>query len=457
MSKEKILIIDDDASILEVLQMRLKALGYSVSIAKDGDEAKKALFLNKINLVLVDLRLSEENGIELMGDIIKNYPRLPIIIITAHGSIESAVEAMRRGAYSYITKPFRNDDLAMQIKNALEKQRLTQEIEYLRNQLDERNNFNPIIGKNKQMLEILELVSRVSKTDCNVIIYGESGTGKELIARAIHQNSNRANEPFIATNCGAIPEGLLENELFGHIRGAYTDAHESKEGLFAQADKGSIFLDEISNTSMIFQIKLLRVLQEREIKPVGSTKNRKINVRIIAASNTDLQKAVSEGTFRDDLFYRIHVMPVYLPPLRQRKDDIPLLATYFITEFCKALKKDPLGFSPPALQRMLLYDWPGNIRELRNKIEHAAIVSNKNSIEPGDIFPERNTTTNVFHSYKDAKERFEREYIENLLKANNGNVTNASKMASRYRADIYKLIKKYNINPEDYKAHVSKW
>lgn len=456
MSKEKILIIDDDASILEVLQMRLKALGYSVSIAKDGDEAKKALFLNKINLVLVDLRLSEENGIELMGDIIKNYPRLPIIIITAHGSIESAVEAMRRGAYSYITKPFRNDDLAMQIKNALEKQRLTQEIEYLRNQLDERNNFNPIIGKNKQMLEILELVSRVSKTDCNVIIYGESGTGKELIARAIHQNSNRSNEPFIATNCGAIPEGLLENELFGHIRGAYTDAHESKEGLFAQADKGSIFLDEISNTSMIFQIKLLRVLQEREIKPVGSTKNRKINVRIIAASNTDLQKAVSDGTFRDDLFYRIHVMPVYLPPLRQRKDDIPLLATYFITEFCKALKKDPLGFSPAALQRMLLYDWPGNIRELRNKIEHAAIMSNKNSIEPGDIFPERNTTTNVFHSYKDAKERFEREYIENLLKANNGNVTNASKMASRYRADIYKLIKKYNINPEEYKAHFSK-
>lgn len=456
MPKEKILIIDDDASILEVLQMRLKALGYSVSIAKDGDEAKTALFLNKINLVLVDLRLSEENGIELMGDIIKNYPKLPIIIITAHGSIESAVEAMRKGAYSYITKPFRNDDLAVQIKNALEKQRLTQEIEYLRNQLDERNNFNPIIGKSKQMLEILELVSRVSKTDCNVIIYGESGTGKELIARAIHQNSNRTNESFIATNCGAIPEGLLENELFGHIRGAYTDAHESKEGLFAQADKGSIFLDEISNTSMIFQIKLLRVLQEREIKPVGSTKNRKINVRIIAASNTDLQKAVSEGTFRDDLFYRIHVMPVYLPPLRQRKDDIPLLATYFITEFCKALKKDPLGFSPAALQRMLLYDWPGNIRELRNKIEHAVIMSNKNSIEPGDIFPERNTTTNVFHSYKDAKERFEREYIENLLKANNGNVTNVSKMASRYRADIYKLIKKYNINPEDYKAHVSK-
>ncbi|MCF6147887.1 MAG: sigma-54-dependent Fis family transcriptional regulator [Candidatus Kuenenia sp.] len=456
MSNENILVIDDDANILEVLQMRLKALGYYVSIAKDGGEAKRALSLNNINLAIVDLRLSEENGIELMEDVIKNYPKLPIIILTAHGSIESAVEAMKKGAYSYITKPFRNDDLAMQIKNALEKQRLTQEIEYLRNQLDEQNNFHQIIGKNKKMLEIFELISKISGTDCNVIIYGESGTGKELIARAIHQNSNRSDEPFIATNCGAIPEGLLENELFGHIRGAYTDAHESKEGLFAQANKGSIFLDEISNTSMTFQIKLLRVLQEREIKPIGSTKNIKINVRIIAASNIDLQKAVNEGTFRDDLFYRIHVMPVYLPPLRQRKDDIPLLATYFMTEFCKALKKDPLEFSPNVLQRMLLYDWPGNIRELRNKIEHAVIVANKNSIEPGDVFPERNATANVFNSYKDAKERFEREYIENLLKVNNGNVTNASKMAKRYRADIYKLIKKYDINPEKYKMNFSK-
>ncbi|MBM4055282.1 MAG: sigma-54-dependent Fis family transcriptional regulator [Planctomycetes bacterium] len=457
MSNENILIIDDDANILEVLRMRLKALGYYVSIAKDGDEAKKALSLNNINLAIIDLRLFGENGIELMEDIIKNYPKLPIIILTAHGSIESAVEAMKKGAYSYITKPFRSDDLAIQIKNALEKQLLTKEIEYLRSQLDAHGNFNHIIGENKKMLEIFELVSKISGTDCTVIIYGESGTGKELIARAIHQNSNRANGPFIATNCGAIPEGLLENELFGHVRGAYTDAHESKEGLFAQADKGSIFLDEISNTSMTFQIKLLRVLQEREIKPVGGTKNIKINVRIIAASNTDLQKAVSEGTFRKDLFYRIHVMPVYLPPLRERKDDIPLLATYFMSEFCKALKKDVLEFSPVALQRMLVYDWPGNIRELRNKIEHAVIVANKNIIEPGDIFSEKNTIANVFNSYKDAKERFEREYIENLLKVNKGNITNASKMAKRYRADIYKLIRKYNINPEEYKMHFSKW
>jgi len=456
MTNESILIIDDDANILEVLQMRLKALGFHVSIAKDGIEARKMLSANNIHLAIIDLKLSEENGLELMEDIIKNHPQIPTIILTAHGSIESAVEAMKSGAYSYITKPFRNDDLAMQIKNALEKQRLTQEVEYLRNQLEGQNNFKQIIGRNKRMLEIFELISRVSKTDCSVIIYGESGTGKELIARAIHQNSNRAHESFIATNCGAIPEGLLENELFGHIRGAYTDAHESKEGLFAQANKGSIFLDEISNTSAAFQIKLLRVLQEREIKPIGSTKNIKVDVRVIAASNIDLQKAVNEGTFREDLFYRIHVMPIYLPPLRERKEDIPLLATYFMQEFCKVLKKAPLEFSSVALQRMLLYDWPGNIRELRNKIEHAVIVANKNSIEPVDIFPEKNTPKNVFNSYKNAKERFEREYIENLLKINKGNVTHASKMAKRYRADIYKLIKKYSINPDEYKMNFSK-
>ncbi|MDR4508026.1 MAG: sigma-54 dependent transcriptional regulator [Candidatus Brocadiaceae bacterium] len=451
MANEKILVIDDDTSILEVLEMRLKALGYYVISATDGNKAKQALSSDSINLAIVDLRLSEENGIELMEEILGHYPKLPIIILTAHGSIESAVEAMKKGAYSYIAKPFKNEDIAIQIKNALEKQRLTQEIEYLRNQLDERNSLNNIIGNNKKMLEILELVSRVAKTDCTVAIYGESGTGKELIARAIHQNSNRSKEPFIATNCGAIPEGLLENELFGHIRGAYTDAHESKEGLFTQANKGTIFLDEISSTSMSFQIKLLRVLQEREIKPVGSSKNIKIDIRVIVAANVNLQEEVNKGTFREDLFYRIHVMPIHLPPLRQRKDDIPLLATYFMAEFCKALKKDTLEFSPLTMQRMLHYDWPGNIRELRNKIEHAVIVANNDIVEPGDIFSEINSTINTFSSYKDAKEIFEREYIEHILKINKGNITNASKMAKRYRADIYKLIKKHNINLEDYK------
>jgi len=455
MPGEKILVIDDDANILEVLQMRLKAWNYHVTIARNGNEAKTALSTISFNLAIIDLRLSEENGIKLMEEIISNYPNLPVIILTAHGSIESAVEAMRRGAYSYITKPFNNEDLSLHIKNALEKQLLTKEIEHLRSQLDEQNNFKHIIGNNKRMQEILERVSKIAKTDCTVSIYGESGTGKELIAKAIHYNSNRSKNPFVATNCGAIPEGLLENELFGHVRGAYTDAHESKEGLFTQADGGTIFLDEIGNTSPALQIKLLRVLQEREIKPIGGAKSVKVNVRVIVASNTNLQKAVNDGKFREDLFYRIHVVPIYIPPLRERKDDIPLLATYFMTGFSKLLKKDIKGFTPAAIQRMMLYDWPGNIRELQSKVEHAVVMANTDIIATEDLFTSANTLKNNFNSYRDAKERFECEYLENLLRINKGNITNASKTAKRYRADIYKLIKKYNINPENYKNDLS--
>ncbi|MGQ3684492.1 MAG: sigma-54-dependent transcriptional regulator [Candidatus Loosdrechtia sp.] len=451
MLKEKILVIDDDINILEVIQMRLRSLGYEVTIARNGNEAKAALSAAAFNLIILDLRLAEEDGIELMEEITGCYPVLPIIILTAHGSIESAVEAMRKGAYSYLTKPFNSEELSVLIKNALEKQRLTREIEHLKSKLSDQQNFRNIITQNKKMLEILEKILKISTTDCTVSIYGESGTGKEMIARAIHYNSNRVNGPFVATNCGAIPEGLMENELFGHVRGAYTDAYESRDGLFTRAERGTIFLDEISNTPSALQIKLLRVLQEREIKPVGSSKNVKINVRVITASNIDLQRAVEEGIFREDLFYRIHVVPIYIPPLRERKDDIPLLATYFMTEFCNALKKDILEFTPAALQRMTLYDWPGNVRELRNKVEHAVIMCNRNKIDPEDLFIKINVLKNTFNSFKDAKERFEHEYVDNLLKISEGNVTKASNMAKRNRAEIYKLIKKYNINLEDYK------
>ena len=314
MSGEKILVIDDDANILEVLQMRLRSRGYHITIARNGKKAKIILSSTPCNLVIIDLRLSEENGIELMEEIIGYYPNLPIIILTAHGSIESAVEAMRKGAYSYITKPFNNEDLLLHIKKALEKQQLTKEIERLRNQLDESQDFKRIIGNDKRMKEILEKVSKIAKTDSTVAIYGESGTGKELIARAIHHKSNRTKGPFITLNCGAIPEGLFENEFFGHIRGAFPGAYESKEGLFVQGDGGTIFLDGIGNTSLALQVKLLRALQEREVKPIGGTKSVKVNVRVIVASNTDIQKAVNEGKFREDLFYRIHVVPIYIPP-----------------------------------------------------------------------------------------------------------------------------------------------
>jgi two-component system response regulator GlrR len=444
MSGERILVVDDDANILEVIQMRLKAWGYDVTIAKDGFEAKSALSDNSFNLAIIDLRLSEEDGVELMEEIIRSYPNLPVIILTAHGSIESAVEAMRKGAYSYITKPFHNEDLSLHIRNALEKQ-------YLRSKLDERNGFRQIIGKDKRIQEILEQLSRIAKTDCIVSLYGESGTGKELIARTIHYNSNRSKGPFVAINFETVPEELLEDELFGHIRGAFEDAPERKEGFFSKADGGTIFLEEIGNISSSLQMKLLKVLQEGTIKPIGGTKGIKVDVRVVVASSIDLQRAVNSGTFRKDLFYKIHVVPIYIPPLRERRDDIPLLATYFLKEFCKVLKKDIVGFTPAAIQRMVLYDWPGNVRELQNKIEHAVIMANKNVIATEDIFTDTNILKNTFSSYKDAKKRFEREYIENLLKITKGNVSAASKLAKRYRADIYKLIKKYNLNPENYK------
>lgn len=452
MSGEKILVIDDDANILEVVRMRLKSWGYYVTIAKDGLEAKAAVSNTSFDLVIIDLRLSEEDGIELMEELIRSHPDIPVIILTAHGSIESAVEAMRKGAYSYLTKPFHNEDLSLHVKNALEKRLLAREIEHLRGKLDDRNSFHQVMGKDKRIQEILDRVSRIAKSDCTVSLYGESGTGKELIARVIHQNSTRSKGRFVTVSCETASEESLEDELFGHIRGASRDTHERKEGLFVQAEGGTLFFDAIGSTSSSLQMKLLRVLQEGVIKPIGGTKSVKVDVRLVVASSTDLQKAVDNGAFCKDLFYKINVVPIYIPPLRERRDDIPLLAAYFLTRFCKVLKKDIAGFTPAAMQRMTIYDWPGNVRELQNKIEHAVIVTNKNVIATEDIFAGTHTLKNTFNSYKDAKERFEREYIENLLKVTKGNVSTASKMAKRYRADIYKLIKKYHINPEDYKS-----
>ncbi|TVL99255.1 MAG: two-component system response regulator GlrR [Candidatus Brocadia sp. WS118] len=455
MSGEKILVIDDDTNILEVIRMRLQAWGYYVTIARDSREARAALSTASFHLAIIDLRLSEEDGIELMEEIIRRHPGLPMIILTAHGSIESAVEAMRKGAYSYITKPFNNEDLSLHITNALEKQQVIREIQHLRSQLDERNGFQQIIGKDRQMQKVIDLVSGIAKTDCTVFIYGENGTGKELIARVIQSNSNRAKGPFVIANISEIPAGLQEEELFGSVRGIRADAKGREEGLFVQADRGTIYLDEIGNASPTLQLKLFRLLQEGIIKPVGSAKSVKIDVRVILASTTDLEKAVNHGTFRKDLFYKIHVAPVYVPPLRERRDDITLLATYFLKRFCGVLKKNVIGFTPAAIQRMILYDWPGNVNELQNKVEHAVIVTNKNVIATEDIFAGTNALKNTFNSYKDAKERFEREYLENLLKISKGNVSTAAKMANRYRADIYKLIKKYHIDPESYKDNLS--
>jgi len=351
MAAEKILVVDDETNILEVLKIRLEAEGYAVTAVETAGEAISKAREEFFNLAITDLKLGSADGLELMENLLLINPDMPVIILTAYGTIESAVQAVKKGAYSYLTKPFDHKELSLQIRNALEKQRLMSRIRELQTLVQDKYNITNIVGKSEKMKKVFEQIGQIAATDFTVYIYGESGTGKELVAKAIHCNSLRASQPFVAVNCGALPETLLESELFGHVKGAFTDAHQAKKGLFAQADKGTIFLDDISEAPPSLQIKLLRVLQEQEIRPVGSDASQKVDVRVIVATNKDLAKEVQEGRFREDLFYRIHVIPIDLPPLRERKEDIPLLADYFLKKYSQGLNKPIEGISPEALHK----------------------------------------------------------------------------------------------------------
>ena len=448
---DKILVVDDDLNILRVLKMRLEAEGYSVTTVAEVHEAIELVKEEEFDLALVDLKLTKKNGIELMEDLHRIQPEMPVIILTAYGTIESAVEAMRKGAYSYLTKPFDPHELLLQIKNGIEKSRLSKEVKRLKDIVKERYEFENIVGESEKMKKVLELVSRAAETDSNVYIQGESGTGKELIAKALHLASSRKDGPFVAINCAAIPETLLESELFGFRKGAFTGAFYSKKGIFAQAHGGTIFLDEISEMSLSMQAKLLRVIEEKEFYPVGSEKPIKVDVRIIAASNKDLEKEVQKGNFRKDLFYRIYVIPIKLPPLRERKEDIPLLAKHFLKKFSQKMKKNIKGFSPGALQKMMLYSWPGNVRELENVVECAVAMTTQDIITEDLILPTEPIKETTLKPLKEAKDEFERKYIIQLMEITQGNVTQAAKLARKYRADLYKLLEKYNINPEDFR------
>jgi two-component system response regulator GlrR len=456
-NRAKILVVDDEPNIRDLIKIRLTSLGYDVIEAATGAEARAAAAQAVLDLAIIDLKLGEtEDGLQVMEQLFLINPQIPVIILTAHGSIENAVAAIKKGAYSYLTKPYKPEELTLQVKNALEKQRLTKEITILKGMLQERFAVKNIIGKSPQMQEILSQVERAAQTDATIMLYGESGTGKELIAQIIHLQSRRSRGPFVAINCGAIPEGLLENELFGHTRGAYTDARETKIGLFTQADKGTLLLDEIGDTSPALQIKLLRVLQEKEFKPLGGERPVKVDVRIIAASNKNLQEAVARGTFREDLFYRIHVVPIYLPPLRDRKEDIPPLVEHFIKQYSKELGKEVKGLTPAAMQKLMLYHWPGNIRELKNVLERAVILTSHNLIDEQDLqhmtHPAGGTADRaIYRSFKQAKEEFEKGYVIQLLTQTRGNVVQAAKLAQRYRGDLYRLMKKYGLKAEDFK------
>ncbi len=452
---DNILVIDDDASILKVIKMRLEAEGFQVTTAAETLNALKhveQMADGELDLAIVDLKLAKENGIELMERLHQIDPKLPVVILTAHGSIESAVEAMKKGAYSYVTKPFDNRELILQIRNGIEKARLSKEVERLRNIVKQHQlDFDNIVGQSDPMKKLFELVTRAAESDSNVYINGESGTGKGLIAKALHNASDRKDKPFIAINCAAIPETLLESELFGFEKGAFTGASLSKKGLFTQAHSGTIFLDEISEIPLSMQGKLLKALEEKEFYPLGGQRPVKVDLRIVAASNRDLEKELEKGTFRQDLFYRIHVIPIKIPPLRDRKEDIPLLVGYFLDKYAKRMKKEIKGFSTGALNKIMNYAWPGNVRELENVVECAVVMSTEPIISENLILSSQDSSETGLKPFKESRMDFEKKYLVQLMEISKGNVSQAAKLARKYRADLYELLDKYDIKPLDFR------
>jgi len=380
MLKDKILTADDERSMREFLEIMLKKEGYHVSVASNGEEVLKLTDKEIFDLVLLDIRMPKMDGISVLKRIKAVSPETIVIMITAYGSTDTAIQAMREGAYDYVTKPFKVEEIKAIIKNALEKKNLQKENILLKQVVRDRYHFDNILGQSSKMLTLYDLLEKVALTKTNILVTGESGTGKELVAKAIHYNSPRKEKPFVTLNCGAIPEFLIESELFGHMKGAFTDAIATKKGLFEVADEGTIFLDEISELPLMMQVKLLRVLQDKEFKRVGGTEDIRVDVRIIAATNKDLEEAMKEKRFREDLFYRLNVIQIKLPPLRDRKEDIPLLATHFLKKYSEEFQNNISKITPEALRLLINYDYPGNVRELQNIIERAVALENSKEL-----------------------------------------------------------------------------
>jgi DNA-binding NtrC family response regulator len=394
MPRGTILVVDDEAEIREGLEALLTSEGFDVTLAETGEAGLQKLEDRPYDLMLLDVSLPDRNGLELLREIKRRDPYLSIILITAYGSIDMARAAFKSGAQDYITKPWSNDELIQQVSLAIEGRRLREENVQLKRALKQRYNFPSIVGKSEKMLAVFDLVTQVAPSRSTVLISGESGTGKELIAKAIHSASTRADKAFIPVNTGSIPVDLLESQLFGHVKGAFTSAIASKKGLFEVADQGTIFFDEISTISPETQAKLLRVIQEREFMRLGGTDTIKVDVRILAASNEDLMKLVREGRFREDLFHRLNVISIHMPPLRERKEDIPLLIDRFLEQFCQENGKPPRGFTHGAMKLLMDYDWPGNVRELENVVERAVVLSTHEAMDV-DLLPESVRTREI--------------------------------------------------------------
>ena len=381
----RILIVDDEQSLLEFLQLLFREEGYEVQCANSVESARQTIAENSFDLVLSDILMPDGNGLELLREIKEREPHPAVIMMTAYTSTKSAIEAMKLGAYHYISKPFDVDEIKVVVSKALEKTGLENENLYLRRELEQKYQFKNIVGRSQRMQEVFSLIDRVAKTHSTVLIQGESGTGKELIARAIHFSGARSKNRFLSINCGALPETLLESELFGHERGAFTGATRDKKGLFQEAESGTLFLDEIGEMTTAMQVKLLRALQEKRVRRVGGTTEEPVDVRIIAATNQDLQELIEKGTFREDLFYRINVIPIVLPPLRQRRGDIPLLVEFFIGKYSSEMGIEPKPITVEALRQLEAHDWPGNVRELENTIERALALSTSDSLTTQDL------------------------------------------------------------------------
>lgn len=449
--KAKVLVVDDEPNMVALFKRFLGKEGYSVVGAENLASGSSALQREVFDVVISDLALGDGTGIDLLKLSRKSQPHAPFILITAYGSIESAVEAMKLGAFDYISKPFQNEEMLILVQKALEHSDLHRQIRQLRKEVDRRYGFGNIIGRSKSMLAIYDLIERIAATNSTVLITGESGTGKELFAKALHYNSQRKDRPFIAVDCGVIPENLIESELFGHARGAFTGAVNAKRGLFAEAHTGTLFLDEIGNLPPPLQAKLLRALQEKEIKPVGSNENIRVDVRVIAATKEDLRRAVEEGGFRNDLFYRLSVIPINIPPLRDRREDIPLLVNHFLKKICKDNNLELKELQPDVLNALMNYSWPGNVRELENLIERLVLLSQGNPIGSDYLPPEiLEGDERAGKSLKEALDRqvagAEKELIQEALEKAGGNRTKAAKLLGISRASLYNKLNQYGIS-----------
>lgn len=461
-NKKKILVVEDDEYVLGSIKSVLEDDGYKVSTASNGLEALNFYRKVQYDLVISDLKMPQMDGFELLKQLKLEYPEVFLIMMTAYGSIRTAVQAMKIGAYDYLTKPVSAEELRLVLQRVFEKQNLIIENSALRKKLEERFSFNNIIGKSHRIQQVYDLIMQVADTDATVLITGETGTGKELIAHAIHYNSNRKDSPFVVINCSALPESLLETELFGHEEGAFTGAIKRRTGKFEFANKGTVFFDEMSNLPLSMQTKLLRLLQEKSFERIGGNQTIKVDVRVIAATNKDLNKLSEEGGFRKDLYYRLNVIPIQVPTLRERQEDIPLLLTHFIEKYNKAFKKDIKSISQDALSIMMSYNWPGNVRELENLVERAVIMVKGHIINEVDILiPTQKQRMEGLEEMFDGRitnnslEEFlshcEKTYITKLLKQHKGKIYSSAKISGVDTKTLYRKMKKYNINKNIFK------